>query len=108
MSGIIGWDVDADGIVTVTIDDKTQSTNTMTDDMSAALRSVVERLEHEKDSITGVIITSGKDTFFAGGDLNLLMTAGPDDIEAISAGLDHYKETFRRLCLLYTSDAADE
>ena len=96
-SGIIGWDVDADRIVTVTIDDKTQSTNTMTDDMAAALRSVVERLEREKDSITGVIIASGKDTFFAGGDLNLLMTAGPDDIEAISAGLDHYKETFRRL-----------
>jgi 3-hydroxyacyl-CoA dehydrogenase/enoyl-CoA hydratase/3-hydroxybutyryl-CoA epimerase len=30
----------------------------------------VERLEAEKESITGVVITSAKKTFFAGGDLN--------------------------------------
>ena len=47
--------------------------------------------------IGAVVLTGAEGFFCAGGDLNLLMTAGPDDIEAISAGLDHYKETFRRL-----------
>ncbi|MEP9394846.1 3-hydroxyacyl-CoA dehydrogenase NAD-binding domain-containing protein [Gordonia sp. VNK1] len=94
---IFGWSADADGIVTLTIDDPSQPTNTMTDDMATQLRSTVERLEREKDSITGVIVTSGKDTFFAGGDLNKLMSAGPDDVVEISSGLDHFKESFRRL-----------
>ncbi len=94
---IIGWDRDSDGIVTLTIDDPAQPTNTMTDAMSAAMIAAVDRLEAEKDSITGVILASGKDTFFAGGDLNLLMSAGPDDVLAIAAGLDTYKSVFRRL-----------
>lgn len=94
---IITWRHDADGIVTLTIDDPDQATNTMTDAMGDALLSAVERLEAERDTITGVILTSGKETFFAGGDLNLLMTAGPTDVAAISAGLDHYKACFRRI-----------
>ncbi|MET9202246.1 3-hydroxyacyl-CoA dehydrogenase NAD-binding domain-containing protein [Gordonia sp. NPDC003585] len=96
-SDIIGWSVDADDIVTLTIDDPSQPTNTMTDAMATALRETVERLEAEKDSITGVVVTSGKDTFFAGGDLNKLMNSGPGDVAEISAGLDHFKESFRRL-----------
>ncbi|NLE79653.1 MAG: 3-hydroxyacyl-CoA dehydrogenase [Rhodococcus sp.] len=94
---VIGWAQDAEGIVTLTIDDPGQATNTMTDEMAVALRAAVERLEAEKESVTGVVVTSGKDTFFAGGDLNRLMTAGPDDVDDISAGLDHFKESFRRL-----------
>ena len=37
-----------------------------------SMRARVERLQAEKDEITGVIITSAKKTFFAGGDLNEL------------------------------------
>lgn len=96
-AGIIGWSADADGIVTLTIDDPGQPTNTMTDPMAAALRAAVERLEAEKESITGVIVTSGKKTFFAGGDLHKLMNATPADTAEIAAGLDHFKESFRRL-----------
>ncbi len=39
----------------------------------------------------GVILTSGKDTFFAGGDLNLLMNATPETAPDIALGLDTYK-----------------
>ena len=39
-------------------------------------------------SITGVIITSAKKTFFAGGDLDSLSTAGPDDAPAVMAHVD--------------------
>ncbi|ORM27824.1 3-hydroxyacyl-CoA dehydrogenase NAD-binding domain-containing protein [Williamsia sp. 1135] len=94
---IIGWHRDGEGIVTLTMDDPGQATNTMTDAMADALLSTVERLEAEKDSIAGVIITSGKETFFAGGDLNRLMNAGPADVADISAGLDHFKMCFRRI-----------
>ena len=56
---IFGWSVDDEGIVTVTIDDPSQPTNTMTDAMATELRQTVERLEREKDSITGVILCPG-------------------------------------------------
>jgi 3-hydroxyacyl-CoA dehydrogenase / enoyl-CoA hydratase / 3-hydroxybutyryl-CoA epimerase len=39
----------------------------------------VDRLVAEKDSITGVVLTSAKKTFFAGGDLTAMLNAGPDD-----------------------------
>ena len=37
---------------------------------AASMGATVDRLEAEKDDITGVVITSAKKTFFAGGDLN--------------------------------------
>ena len=65
----IQWDKDADGIVTLTLDDPTGSANVMNEHYKESMHKAVERLVAEKDSITGVVITSGKKTF-AGGDLN--------------------------------------
>lgn len=97
VNNIISWSTDEDGIVTLTIDEPGRAANTMTDDMAVAIRAAVERLEAEKESVTGVVITSGKDSFFAGGDLERLMNAGREDTREISDGLDHFKESFRRL-----------
>ena len=69
-STTIRWDQDADGIVVLTLDDPNQSANTMNAAYAASMAATVERLEAEKDAITGVVITSAKKTFFAGGDLN--------------------------------------
>ncbi len=91
------WELGADRVLVLTMDDPTQSTNTMTERCITDLQATVERLVAEKASYDGVILTSAKDTFFAGGDLNLLMNAGPDDVAAISAGLDAYKACFRTL-----------
>ena len=66
----IRWDKDADGVVILTLDDPNQSANTMNEAYKASMAATVDRLEAEKDDITGVIITSAKKTFFAGGDLN--------------------------------------
>ena len=41
------------------------------------MHNAVERLVAEKDSITGVVITSAKKTFFAGGDLKGMINARP-------------------------------
>src|SRR3954449_7719162 len=93
----IRWDRDADGIVTLTLDDQTQRANTMTAAFRSSLATAVDRLEAEKDSITGVIITSAKDTFFAGGDLQLLQQVTDDTAAEFAAGGEKMKADFRRL-----------
>ena len=67
---MFGWEMDEDGIVTLTLDDPTSRANTMNELYVASLATTVDRLEAEKDKINGVVITSAKKTFFAGGDLN--------------------------------------
>ena len=65
----IQWDKDADGIVILTLDDPSGSTNMMNEAYIESMGKTVDRLVAEKDSITGVVITSAKKTFFAGGDV---------------------------------------
>jgi 3-hydroxyacyl-CoA dehydrogenase / enoyl-CoA hydratase / 3-hydroxybutyryl-CoA epimerase len=93
----IRWEQDEDGIVVLTLDDPNQSANTMNRDYGQSIVATVERLESEKDSIAGVVITSAKKTFFAGGDLNDLRAAGKEDApqwaEMVRAG----KAQLRRL-----------
>ncbi|HVV21886.1 MAG TPA: 3-hydroxyacyl-CoA dehydrogenase NAD-binding domain-containing protein [Pseudonocardiaceae bacterium] len=94
---MFGWDADADGIVTLTMDDPDQSANTMNDTFRRSFVETLDRLEAEKDSVTGVIITSAKKTFFAGGDLNLLLSARREDAAAFAEGLATTKASLRRL-----------
>ena len=96
-STTIRWDKDADGVVVLTLDDPNQSANTMNAAYAASMAATVERLQAEKDDITGVIITSAKKTFFAGGDLNDLRRAGPADAEEIGAQVREGKRQLRVL-----------
>src|SRR5437660_3698934 len=57
----------------------------------------IDRLEAEKESIKGVIITSAKSTFFAGGDLHDLRRARKEDAEQISQMVRTNKQRLRRL-----------
>ena len=59
----IQWDQDADGIVTLTLDDPTGSANVMNEHYQESMHKAVERLVAEQDSITGVVIASAKKTF---------------------------------------------
>src|SRR5215831_5030812 len=77
----IKWEKDEDGIVVLTLDDPNQSANTMNAAYAASIRATVDRLEAEKDEITGVVITSAKKTFFAGGDLHDLRKATKEEAE---------------------------
>ncbi len=96
MSDTITWDQDADGIVTLTLDDPNQRANTMNDDFRASWAATVDRLEAERDSITGVIVTSAKDTFFAGGDLRQLIQVTPENADEFAAGVAAIKSGLRR------------
>ncbi|MGN6609571.1 MAG: 3-hydroxyacyl-CoA dehydrogenase NAD-binding domain-containing protein [Jatrophihabitans sp.] len=95
MTDTIRWDQDADGIVTLTLDDPNQRANTMNDDFRASWSATVERLVNEKDSIAGVIITSGKDTFFAGGDLRQLIQVTDETAAEFAAGVEKMKAEMR-------------
>ena len=96
-SNTVRWDKDADGVVVLTLDDPDQSANTMNAAYAASMGATVDRLEAERDEITGVVITSAKDTFFAGGDLNDLLAVTPDDAEEVAAGIREINAQLRRL-----------
>ncbi|MFF4795606.1 3-hydroxyacyl-CoA dehydrogenase NAD-binding domain-containing protein [Streptomyces sp. NPDC001276] len=93
----IRWESSADGIVVLTMDDPAQSANTMNARHVASMRAAIDRLEAEKGSITGVIITSAKKTFFAGGDLNDLLTTTKENAAELFASTQAIKADLRRL-----------
>ncbi len=96
-SSTIRWDRDEDGIVVLTLDDPSQSANTMNAAYKASMAATVDRLEAEQDEITGVVITSAKKTFFAGGDLNDLKLATKEQAAEIGQGIRDIKLQLRRL-----------
>jgi len=91
------WEQDADGVVTVTMDDPNSAVNTMNPHFGAALEATVDRLEAERDSLTGVILTSAKKSWFAGGDLNRLRAADPAKSAEETAHINAVKALLRRL-----------
>ncbi|GAB2960035.1 3-hydroxyacyl-CoA dehydrogenase NAD-binding domain-containing protein [Amycolatopsis acidiphila] len=91
------WDRGDDGVVTVTMDDPDGSANTMNERFRREFPVLVEHLHAERDSITGVIIGSAKKTFFAGGDLGMMMRATRDQVADITAMLEAVKHSLRRL-----------
>jgi 3-hydroxyacyl-CoA dehydrogenase / enoyl-CoA hydratase / 3-hydroxybutyryl-CoA epimerase len=93
----IQWDKDADGIVTLTLDDPTGSANIMNEHYAESMRNTVEHLVAEKDSVTGVVITSAKKTFFAGGDLKSMIHLGPDDAGEAFDTVEAVKRDLRAL-----------
>src|SRR5271157_4033777 len=93
----IQWDKDADGIVTLTMDDPTGSANVMNEHYAESMHKAVERLAAEKDSITGVVITSAKNTFFAGGDLKSMINLGPENAGEAFDLVERVKKDLRTL-----------
>ncbi len=93
----IRYEKDADGIVTLVLDDPAQSANTMNEGFIVSLGEVVDRLTTERDTIAGVVVTSAKKTFFAGGDLNDILRSRAGQAEAVMANVDRIKEPLRRL-----------
>ncbi|MEV8401560.1 3-hydroxyacyl-CoA dehydrogenase NAD-binding domain-containing protein [Streptomyces niveus] len=87
-STTIRWEQDATGVVTLVLDDPAQSANTMNQAFRTSVAAVAARAEAEKDSIRGIIVTSAKKTFFAGGDLKDMIKIGPGDAQQVfDAGL---------------------
>ena len=96
-SNMIGWQLDGDRVVVLTMDDPDQRANTMNETFQASFAETVDRLYAERDSIAGVVITSAKPTFFAGGDLRLLSRVTDDTAAEFFAAAERMKANLRRL-----------
>ncbi|MFI2213332.1 3-hydroxyacyl-CoA dehydrogenase NAD-binding domain-containing protein [Streptomyces sp. NPDC020141] len=96
-STVIRWEQDETGVVTLVLDDPDQSANTMNQAFRDALTAVADRAEAERDSLRGIIVTSAKPTFFAGGDLKEMIRLGPAQAqEAFDASMA-VKHALRRI-----------
>jgi 3-hydroxyacyl-CoA dehydrogenase / enoyl-CoA hydratase / 3-hydroxybutyryl-CoA epimerase len=93
----VRYEKDADGIVVLTLDDPTASANTMNELYGRSMEEAVTRLESEKDSITGVVVTSAKKTFFAGGNLEDLQSVREDQAQEIFDKSQAIKAQLRRI-----------
>ena len=93
----ITWEQTESGVVVLTFDDPTQSVNTMTAAWSASLSAALDRLAALGPDLTGVILTSAKKTFFAGGDLGDLLATTPEQAGELTAFADGAKAMLRRL-----------
>ena len=96
-TNMFGWEMDEAGIVTLTMDDPTQPVNTMNEIFALSLKTTVERLEAEKEKVNGVVITSAKRTFFAGGDLHRMLNWTKADAPMVTAEVALLRGLFRRL-----------
>ncbi|WP_223494751.1 3-hydroxyacyl-CoA dehydrogenase NAD-binding domain-containing protein [Pseudomonas sp. A-RE-26] len=97
MTDAIRYEKGQDRIVVLILDMPGQSANTMNGAYREAMAATVLRLEAEKDHIAGVIITSAKKTFFAGGDLNELIQVDKAHAKDFYDGVRVLKAQLRRL-----------
>ncbi|MQA04372.1 MAG: 3-hydroxyacyl-CoA dehydrogenase [Streptosporangiales bacterium] len=94
---MISYAVDADRVVTLTFDQPGRSANTMGAEYTEAMGATVDRLEAERDDIAGVVVTSAKKTFFAGGDLAMLASIRPEQAAEFTTEVARMKDQLRRL-----------
>ncbi len=81
MTGTFNYEKDSDNIVTVTMD-MSGPVNAMNDEYVALMGETIDRLEAERESIAGVVLTSAKSSFFAGGDIKSMLSLTPGEGEA--------------------------
>ncbi len=100
MTEAVRYEVEG-GIVNLVLDDPNQSANTMNQDYTDSMAAAVDRLSkdiaNDPESIKGVIISSAKKTFFAGGDLKLMTQATPADAPKLFENVESIKATLRQL-----------
>ncbi len=94
---MIKYRKDTDDIVTLTLDMKDSKANIINHQICKAFEPVITQLRKEKqeNTLTGVIITSGKKTFLAGGDLKYIFQA--DNAEGVFQYTEMLKGVFRDL-----------
>ncbi len=89
------YEKDNQGIVVITMD-MAGSVNAMNEEYHREMAATLTRLEGEP-RLAGVVITSAKRTFFAGGDLNYLAGVQRSDAEPFFELLEGIKARLRRL-----------
>ncbi len=84
---MITYEKDQENIVTLTLDAPGRSANVINAEFGEAFRGVLEKL-HAEEKLVGVILTSAKKTFMAGGDLeSLYAMTDPQEVFEMSQEL---------------------
>ncbi|OJF11125.1 3-hydroxyacyl-CoA dehydrogenase NAD-binding domain-containing protein [Couchioplanes caeruleus] len=96
-SGTIRWEQDETGVVTLVLDDPDQSANTMNQAFKDSISAVADRAAADQAGIRGIIVTSAKKTFFAGGDLRDMVRLRPEDARAAFDTTLAIKRSLRRI-----------
>ena len=97
MNSYFATEIVEESILVLTMDAPGQSANTMDEAFRVAIKECLDELEERRDSLTGIVLTSAKSTFFAGGDLGFMMRATPADAGEIAGLLRGVKLQLRRL-----------
>ena len=95
--GAVRWERGDDGIAVVVLDDPARRANTMNEAYFAGMEEVLDGLAAAKEELRGVLVTSAKKTFFAGGDLERLIRYTPDDAAVAAEYVTRIKGQLRRL-----------
>lgn len=95
MTTAFDYQKSSDKLVTITMN-MSGPVNAINDEFIAAMQDSLERLEADHDML-GVVITSAKKTFVAGGDLNDLVAAQPGEEEGVFNRVEGIKSLLRRL-----------
>ncbi|PCM43343.1 3-hydroxyacyl-CoA dehydrogenase NAD-binding domain-containing protein [Marinobacter sp. ANT_B65] len=93
----IRYELGSDQILTLTIDMPGQSANTMNQVFREGLNETVGKVQADLEDIRGIIITSAKKTFFAGGDLKELHKVTHEDAQAFESMVNSLKARMRAL-----------
>ncbi|MEG2271917.1 MAG: 3-hydroxyacyl-CoA dehydrogenase NAD-binding domain-containing protein [Acinetobacter sp.] len=92
----IQYQKNAENIVILTLDSSGQSANTMNAEFRDSLNDVSQKLKVETD-LKGVIFRSAKKTFFAGGDLDELIQAQPEQATEFFNMIEKLKADLRTI-----------
>ncbi len=91
---MINYNVDGDGIATITWDMPGRSMNVLNEaSMTAYAEALGKALKDDK--VRGIILTSGKDSFIAGADLDMLLNADTSDAVKLTEQFSRLQKMFR-------------
>ncbi len=93
----IRYELSADGIATLTFDEPDSAVNTMTLQWQADMARAAQQLQHDKAQIRGVLLMSGKRTFFAGAELKSVLKLKASDAPEIFRRVEALKRSFRTI-----------
>ena len=86
-----------DGIATITFDEPDSPVNTMCLQWQDDMAAVAARVHQDQDAIKGILLASGKSTFFAGADLKATMRIAPADAVKVYTEIERLKKNMRLL-----------
>jgi 3-hydroxyacyl-CoA dehydrogenase / enoyl-CoA hydratase / 3-hydroxybutyryl-CoA epimerase len=92
---MINYTIDSDGIATITWDMPNRTMNVLNEaSMTAYAGALEQALKDEK--VKGIILASGKDTFIAGADLDMLLNVDTSDAAKLMDQFSQLQKMFRR------------